>query len=167
MATSTIAWNKLQSFSAGSIPSGLAYDTHGHPADHPASAASLAPVGDYKGFGLGMMVSILCSLLGEGPIDSEIPPMFRAPLDKRRGISHCFLAVRIASFLPLSSFTLKLQRLALLVRSLPPMEGQQPLIPGDPEKNSVIHRSGTGIPVTKELYKEFIDVSERMEEAFV
>ena len=82
MATATVSWNKVLNHrrSGEPLPSGWAADAAGHDTSDAGAAAMLQPLGGYKGFGLGMAVEILCSLLADGPAADEILPMFTAPL---------------------------------------------------------------------------------------
>jgi ureidoglycolate dehydrogenase (NAD+) len=166
MATSTVAWNKMMRFAGGEIPSDWAFDLEGRPALRPEDAASLAPTGGYKGFGLGMMVSVLCCLLGDGPMDPDVPPMYKAPIEQRRSLSHCFLAIRVASFVPQDKFRRRLSEMAARIRALAAYQDSSPMVPGDPEKANFAQRSVTGIPVSLELRDEFLAVSPAFANAF-
>ena len=166
MATSTVAWNKMMRFAGGSIPEGWAFAEDGTPALRPEDATSLAPTGGYKGFGLGMMVSLLCCLLADGPMDPDVPPMYKAPIEARRGLTHCFVAVRISSFVDVEVFRRRLREMATRIRALPRLDEGAPMVPGDPEKAVFAERSRSGIPVTEALRDEFIAVSPAFAAAF-
>ena len=73
MATSLVSWNKIVNFrrEEKTIPSNWAFNQHGLPISDPHKAVSLNPAGEYKGFGLGMMVDILCALLSNSIICLE------------------------------------------------------------------------------------------------
>ncbi|ETR65342.1 MAG: hypothetical protein OMM_14403, partial [Candidatus Magnetoglobus multicellularis str. Araruama] len=78
MATSLVSWNKIKNFRRNDqkIPEHWAYNNNGEQVTDPHKAVSLSPAGEYKGFGLGMMVDILCSVLAEGLISKDILPMY-------------------------------------------------------------------------------------------
>ncbi len=162
MATSLAAWNKVKNARAAgtSIPPGWAYDESGAGVTDPHQARSLAALGGYKGFDLGMMVDILCALLANGPISKDIPPMFDAPLSVRRRISHFFIAVDISKFVPLDVFMNRLSEMATRVRATPAMDGavDAVMIAGDPEKRCQAVRLAEGIPMAEERYAELQDV---------
>lgn len=65
MATTTITWNKVKMHRERNAPlaPGLAADGKGESTTDPHIAESLFPIGGYKGFGLGMVVDILCGLM--------------------------------------------------------------------------------------------------------
>lgn len=162
MATSLAAWNKVKNArTAGStIPQGWAFDESGVGVIDPRRARSLAPLGGYKGFDLGMMVDILCALLANGPMSKDIPPMFDAPLSVRRRVSHFFIALDISKFVPLNVFMDRLREMAGRVRATPAMEGADDavMVAGDPEKRCYAVRIVEGIPMTDERFADLLGV---------
>jgi ureidoglycolate dehydrogenase (NAD+) len=153
MATSTVSWNKILNHRAqkAQLAAGWAADASGQPTRDADDARMLEPVGGYKGFGLGMFVEVLCGLLAGGPIAHEILPMFTAPLTERRNLSHFFAVIDIAAFTDPGAFRTRLTTLAQSIRAL----GKDVMIPGDPEKRALAHRSVHGIPMTEERFAEF------------
>lgn len=66
-ATSSITFNAVKATAAAGqrLSAGLVADAQGHETTDPSKAEQLMPIGDYKGFGLSMMVwtsSAPCSL---------------------------------------------------------------------------------------------------------
>ena len=74
MATSLVSWNKVvnRRRENSPIPASWAFDASGTPVTDPNRAVTLNPAGEYKGYGLGMMVDILCGILSGGPVGREI-----------------------------------------------------------------------------------------------
>ena len=169
MATSMVSWNKINNYrrEKKSIPNSWAFDEHGQGVTDPELARSLNPAGDYKGFGLGMMVDILCGLLAGGLVSNEIVPMYQLPLDaNKRMLSHFFVALDIEKFTQVNSFKARLQMMVDTIRSMPPtIDGQDVLVAGDPEKKSYLLRSSEGIPIDDAKFAEFIAVSPTFEMA--
>jgi len=167
MATSMVSWNKVMNYrmSGTQMPSGWAFDADGVDVVDPDLAVSLSPAGSYKGFGLGMMVDILCSLLAGGKISKDLRPMYQPPLDNsKREISHFFMAVDICRFTDLSMFKQQLQEMVARIRLLTPNDTEQPvMVAGDPEKSSKEHRLINGIPIGDQRFLEFLDISEKFE----
>jgi ureidoglycolate dehydrogenase (NAD+) len=163
MATSTVSWNKILNHRAQQLPlaAGWADDAQGQPTVDATAAHMLEPVGGYKGFGLGMLVEILCGLLAGGPIAHEILPMFTAPLTERRNLSHFFAVLDIAAFTDPATFRARLTALAHRIRGL----GADVMIPGDPEKRTLAHRSLHGIPMTDERFAEFVAIDPAFQSA--
>lgn len=171
MATSLAAWNKVGNArrTGKSIPLTWAFDDKGRSVSDANIAHSLAPVGGYKGFGLGMMVDILCALLASGPVSKDIPPMYGAPLSTRRNITHFFMAIDIAKFCDPTVFKTILQSMANRIRALPPTDDADDIVmvAGDPEKRTFVKRVHEGIPMDDEKFAEYLEISADFREALV
>jgi len=75
MATSVRAWGEVKKANrtGKNLPPNAYYDQQGRLAENPKDAYSALPMGDYKGFSLGLLIEILaCSLLGQ-PMSKNIP----------------------------------------------------------------------------------------------
>lgn len=167
MATSLVSWNKiLNSRRTGlALQEGWAFDASGHPTTDADAARSLAPAGSYKGFGLGMMVDILCGLLAGGPVARELLPMYQK-LPEKRDISHFFMALNISAFTDVAVFSSRLAAMAASIRALPALDpADPPQLPGDPEKRSWAIRSKDGIPMDRSKFDEFLEISPRFQTA--
>ncbi len=164
MATSATSWNKVLTYrrTQTQMPADWAHDADGQPTRDPALARMLEPSGGYKGFGLGMMVELLCGLLADGPISRELKPMFSTPLSERRHISHFFVAIRIEAFVGPDRFKSRLQSLVDGIRNLS-TETQPVMVPGDPEKKMREERLRKGIPMDSEKFDEFVAISREFE----
>lgn len=171
MATSTVSWNRVLDHRRTGRPlaPGWAADAAGSDTTDPAAAAMLQPLGGYKGFGLGMMVEILCSLLADGPAARELLAMYAAPLTARRQISHFFLVVKIDAFVAAGRFAERLAGLARQIRTAPAAVGNEAgvMVPGDPEKRSFAERSADGIPIDEAKLAELVELDPAFERAVV
>ncbi len=78
MATSLVSWNKLENKKLKNldIPDTWAFDDEGKSITNPNKAISLNPIGEYKGYGLAMMVDILCGILAGSLSSKDILPMY-------------------------------------------------------------------------------------------
>lgn len=166
MATSIVSWNKVRGRqgSGEALPLGWAFDSAGNATTDPTLAKSLNPTGGYKGFGLGMMVEILCGLLADGPIANEILTMYGAPIHARRSISHFLMAIDVSRFVDVRSFRARLQSLVAQIRAMPATHDSV-MVPGDPEKKAYLERSAAGIPVTQAVFAALCEVGEDFQEA--
>ena len=150
MATTLVTWNKLLRVrdEGGHLPAGWATDEEGEDTQDPQQTVALYPIGGYKGFGLGMMVDILCGLLTGMPFGRHISRMYADPLEERRYLGHFFMALRVDCFVPLDEFTERMQQMMVEVRSEPPRDtGDAVQVPGDPEKRAAMERLRSGIPL--------------------
>ncbi len=149
MATSRVSLNKIIAYREAEKPleSGWAVDFEGKPTNDPKLATSLLPIGEYKGYGLSAMISILSSLLTGMPFGPHINPMY--PLnDKQRKLGHFFLALDISKFQPVDVFKKRMKEMVDELRNIPPIDKNQPVIvAGDPEKINYGLRSKKGIPL--------------------
>lgn len=169
MATSLVSWNKIKIYRRKGVelPPGWAFDEAGNGVLDPDRARCLNPAGGYKGYGLGMMVDVLCGLLAGGLVSKDIKPMYAPPLDaSKRSISHFFMAIDIARFLDPELFKRNLQAVADRLRSLEPLSEEQPvMVAGDPEKKTLALRSVSGLPIDAVKFEEFLEVSADFREA--
>lgn len=162
MATTLVSWNKLLRHRRDSknIPSDWACDIRGDPTTNPDDAVSLLPIGGYKGFGLSMVIDIVCSLLSGMPFGRDITKMYADPIEKKRHLGHFFMAIDIARFTDATMFKERLRMIVDEVRSEPAKNSEIPvMVPGDPEKKMFDIRSNAGIPVSIAAYEEFKYIS--------
>jgi LDH2 family malate/lactate/ureidoglycolate dehydrogenase len=160
LATSNVSWNKVKNHRRSGEPlaPGWAFDARGEATLDARAAAMLSPIGGYKGQALGMLVELLCGLLADGPVATELLPMFTAPVTERRRISHFFAALRIDSFVDDARFRTRLAALVRALRELGEREGQV-MAPGDPEKRAFAERTRAGIPMFDDVFAQFLEVS--------
>ncbi len=162
MATSLSTWNRLLAYKqAGEqIPPDWGADAQGQPTTSPDLVASMLPIGGYKGFGLSMIVDVLCSLLTGMPFGRDISAMYAEPLSSKRMLGHFFLAIDVERFVGLAVFRQRMQAMMDAVRNEPPADPATPvLVAGDPEKETARRRLSEGIPVSPSRYTEFLEIA--------
>ena len=150
MATSKITFNKiLQLREEGAVaPPGVGADINGNESEDPNQIVNLLPVGSHKGYGLSLMVEILCSLLTGVPFGPHISGMYNAPIEKKRNLGHFFMAIRIDSFQDLNLFKKRMKQLAEELRNMEPLNSDTSVqVAGDPEKAVSMERKTNGIPL--------------------
>ncbi len=150
MATSVITFNKVLQLREENVfaPSGVGADEKGRETNDPHKIVNLLPVGGYKGYGLSLMVEILCSLLTGMPFGPHIPRMYDAPTSGKRNLGHFFAAIRVDAFMDVAIFKRRMRELATELRKEPPVDSKQPVqIAGDPEKKFSKYRKTKGIPL--------------------
>ncbi len=169
MATSLVSWNKIKNYrrTNESIPNHWAYDGAGNEVTDPHKAASLSPIGDYKGFGLGMMVEIFCALLSDSVIAKDMLAMFTSPAEAQRKVSHYFMAIDIEAFINKERFMEHLASMASRMRDLDPIGNEQVMVPGDPEKKAEKLRLQVGIPCLDEVIAEYLDINPEFETCII
>lgn len=162
-ATSAITFNAVRAAAAAgeTLPPGLVADAEGSPTTDPAKAEQLMPIGDYKGFGLSMMVDILCAVLSGMPNGNQVSRMFGDPLSEKRFLGHFFCALRIDAFRDTAAFKAELQDMADRVRAEPVIDPEirKVRVPGDPEKQAWRERIQKGLPIGVYDWKHLVSVS--------
>jgi LDH2 family malate/lactate/ureidoglycolate dehydrogenase len=158
MATSQVSWNKILRHRQSGEPLGddWAFDAEARPARDAEAARMLAPIGAYKGYGLAMMVEILCGVLTGMPFGRDIVRMYADPIETKRRLGHFFMAIDPGRFLDPALFRVRLQELIDRVRAEPAADPAQPvMVPGDPEKKTFAVRTAEGVPLSPRAAEEF------------
>src|SRR3989338_6765751 len=124
MATSVVTFNKIRQLREEKIkaPAGVGADAKGIETQDPEKITMLMPIGGYKGYGLSMVVEILCSLLSGMPYGPHIPKMFEAPMAQRRFLGHFIIAIKIDCFQDVRIFKKRLSLMMKELRSEPPLK---------------------------------------------
>jgi LDH2 family malate/lactate/ureidoglycolate dehydrogenase len=167
MATTTVALNKIVKAGAGgekSIPIGWAMDSEGNPSTDTAAALEglLMPLGGYKGSGLGLMVEVLCGVLGGGAMSNEVGGVHI--LDRPMNTSQMFMAIEVARFMPLEEFNARMETLIKIVKSSRPAHGfEEVLVAGDPEWRAEASRTQGGIPIEASVWSKLLELADELE----
>mmetsp|Transcript_150182 Transcript_150182/g.463444 ORF Transcript_150182/g.463444 Transcript_150182/m.463444 type:complete len:208 (-) Transcript_150182:97-720(-) len=161
MASTTVAAGKLEVChrKGQAMPLGWGVDGAGRLTPDPAVALTeggLTPLGGpeetagYKGYGLNMMVEILCAVLsGCGHVGPDVPP-WRADRTQEADYGHCFLCVDPGKVLADGSFQDRLGMYLARMRALPSAApGLDVAVPGDPERAQEDLARRTGVPLTE------------------
>ncbi len=152
MATTTVAANRIYKAVTNqepSIPLGWAMDREGRPTTDPKVALDggfVMPLGGYKGYGLAIMVEILCALLSGGAMSTELGGI--RVLDRPMNAAHMFLAISVDRFLPGGEFEPRMAKLIGMLKSAEPAAGfSEVLVAGEPEERIEADRLANGIPI--------------------
>jgi LDH2 family malate/lactate/ureidoglycolate dehydrogenase len=157
MATTVAAYGKvkLAAQRGESIPEGWMIDRSGKPILDPARAGegSLLPIGDYKGYGLALMISLLAGTLNGAAVGKETID-FNACHDGVTNTGQALIAVDPDAF---GERALFVERVSAVVRdiqesnTLPGIDRIR--IPGEGADASISSRQREGIPISNELLK--------------
>jgi len=149
MSTSTVAFGKVEIYNRRdeAIPDGWGCDKNGIQTHDPKEVlidggllplGGLETTGGYKGYGLGMMVEVLCGILGGAHYGPNIRHgrQVKKSTGKIADLGQCFMAIDPSSFAP--GFTDRMSDLMNTHRNLTPVAGGEAvLVPGDPEKKHI------------------------------
>ena len=179
MATSTVAVNKIRNAHRRGkpIPEGWAMDDQGKPTTDPQvgfTARRVTPVGgtrdlgSHKGYGLAMMVEILCAILtGAWAEPGEADEQGR-PVKSATQTGHFFLAIDPNVLRGGQEFGEDLDRMIDMLHATPPIDPAKPvMVAGDPEWATYAERVEHGVPLPDTLLDEIRDVVSRCNAPFL
>ena len=165
MATGVVAAGKLEiaARTGSSIPEGWAIDIDGNPVTEVNKVSGgILPLGGapelgaFKGFGLTVLVDILCSVLS----GTETVPEMDKELSARGRSSHFFGALNIASFMPVDEFKSRMDAMIKAHHDLPKVEGVDRIcLAGEVEKETENKRRREGIPLHPAVIKSLQELA--------
>ncbi|GGF25847.1 malate dehydrogenase [Aliidongia dinghuensis] len=169
MATSTAALGKITIASrvGKPIPDGWAVDPDGRSITDPDAALShrrLTPLGStramggHKGYGLAMMVEVLCTTLSGAQFGALRER--RDPDAARHDVGHFFLAIDPDAFREEGAFEADLDEMIDALRATRAADPAEPVqVAGDPEVRARAERQRNGIPLSARLAQELRDIA--------
>lgn len=140
------------------IPAGWATDAGGNPTTDPESAISgmLLPTGGAKGFGLAVIIDLLCGGLSGGGMGAEITSLFG---DKTvsYNCAHLFMGIDPAHFGDPDQFCARAQAYADVIRASRPLDPavSPPAMPGD-GKQAALATNAQGCPMAEKTYESLL-----------
>ncbi|MEI6694693.1 MAG: Ldh family oxidoreductase [Bacteroidota bacterium] len=173
MATSAVAYGKIQLYDKKNekIPLGWGIDDDGNVTDDPTKIkpgghGALLPLGGmditagYKGFGLAIVVEILCSILSGGNFLTQVgSPSKPEPT----GVSHFFMAINIEAFRPLIDFKMQLDDMIQLLKNSPLAVGRDEiLVAGQKEFEYEKYNIINGVPLIQPIVDDLLKEGEKV-----
>lgn len=161
IALSNVAGGKimLAEKNGQSIPLGWALDKEGRPTTDAHAGFSdgglLLPVGAHKGYGMVVMLDILCGLLSGGVTSSKV--LGTTDFKSQGNMGTCFMmaAIDVERLMPVDVFKARMGEMIQEIKDCPKAEGvQEILLPGEIEARAVAERSANGIPITLPILRE-------------
>jgi LDH2 family malate/lactate/ureidoglycolate dehydrogenase len=158
LSTVTVGKLLLANKKGEKIPLDWATDSEGHPTDDPAKALSgfLLPIGAHKGFGLAVMIEILCGVVMGGSFLHELKSMVSFP-DQPSSTCHLMIAVNLTSIISQRELESRMSSFCETLKRTPMWDPtKEILVPGEIEHRTHLKRAETGIPIPKKLYEELV-----------
>jgi len=169
MAMSKVSGGKVRLFAKNNqkIPQSWIMDPQGKKTDDPnnlAKGGALLPFGEYKGYGLAVMIEILAGVLtGAGRL-REVKSWLKTS-DAPIYTGHCFIAINIANFISLEDFIERLDWVVKELKSSPLAEGSKGVfVPGEIEYEIEQKRRTEGIPISEQIWKDLQELSDTYQE---
>lgn len=156
-ATTTVPRGKIEVYNRKEKPlnHGWAIDAEGHETTDPQTAlkGALLPLGGFgvdngghKGYGLGLLVEILCGVLSGGTFGLDLPLPSDGP--KPGVISHFFGAIRIDAFRDVAAFKADMDRELRTFKDSRKAPGQERIyVAGEIEYEKTLYNRAHGVPV--------------------
>ena len=166
MATSIVAAGKVRAKSAKGepTPDGWIIDGNGNPTVDPEiflkgdrgepGGGMLLPLGGYKGFGLSIIVDLLCGALMEAGCSST---------DLSRGNGVVMSAIKIHSFTAIEQFTDSVDGLIRSLKNTPTAPGYDEIfMPGELEFRAYEKRRKTGIEIDAQTWRNLKSIAKKL-----
>jgi len=122
--------------------------------------------GSHKGYALGAMVDILSGVLSGANFGPWVPPFATAGFMSTvesvgNGTGHFLGAMRVDAFRPVDAFLEDMDKWIDRFKGANAVDGQQVLVPGDPERLLEAERKVSGIPLLEPVIKDLESLGER------
>ena len=138
------------------IPLGWATDSDGRPTTDPNVGFNgfLLPLGGHKGFGLSLLVDILCGVITGGSFQHDLKSMYRYPNDPSN-TAHLMIALNPLAIMSKEQMKERMAEFIATVKESPMWDpDSEMLLPGEIEHRKEQERLRYGIPVPVTLYEE-------------
>jgi L-2-hydroxycarboxylate dehydrogenase (NAD+) len=144
---------RLQAQRNEPMPVGWMIDREGKPLTDPKRADDglLLPIGEYKGYGLSLIIGLLAAALNRAAFGADIFDMHK---DQTRptntGQSIC--AIAVDTFMPVDTFKREVDRHVRTIRNAERLPGVERIyVPGEQSHAKLQQRSRNGVPMPKPL----------------
>ncbi len=166
MATSIVPVGKITVYERAGleIPYGWGIDRNGEVSTDPTKVfpdGALMPLGGtdemrgYKGYGLALLVEILCGVLAGAAFGNQVDP------DDKQFVSHighCFMALRTDAFRPLVDFKRDMDTLIRQLKEAPKAVGHDRIyIHGEKEFERTERSQREGVPLLPKVVRSLIE----------
>ena len=166
ISLSAVAGGKLllASKKGEKIPLDWATDKEGRPTDDPDKgfAGFLLPVGGHKGYGLALMVDLLCGILTGGAYLHGLKGMYKYPDDPSL-TGHFFIAINPLALMEKDILKERMDDFYQQIKSSPMWDtSREMLMPGELEYRTEIKRKQEGIALPQELVVELNELAKNL-----
>ncbi|MCP8616320.1 Ldh family oxidoreductase [Salirhabdus salicampi] len=138
-----------------SIPLGWALDSSGQPTTDTAEAlkGNVLPIGEYKGYGIALMVEILSGVLTGADFSTK---MVDHDADGKRNVGHLFISLNLEHFTDPVTFQSRLAELTDSIKNAPRVnEEQEVFLPGEQEMRVKANQQPDHVYLTDRSYQVF------------
>jgi LDH2 family malate/lactate/ureidoglycolate dehydrogenase len=155
MAPTVAAYGKvrLKAQRGEPLPVGWMIDRYGKPLTDAkrADEGYLLPIGDYKGYGLSLIIGILAGALNGAALGRDVID-FVKETGKPTNTGHAVAAIAIGAFMPPQQFKLAVDAVIRDIRVSRRLPGVERIyLPGEQSHAKFLERSANGVPMPKPL----------------
>jgi LDH2 family malate/lactate/ureidoglycolate dehydrogenase len=164
MAPTVAAFGKvrLKAQRGEKMPVGWMTDREGKPLTDPkrADEGLLLPIGDYKGYGLSLIIGLLAGTLNAAAFGREVIDFVKEP-GKKTNTGHAIVALAVDTFTPALEFKRQVDVAARTMRSAERLPGVDRIwLPGEQSHQKRHDRLRHGVPMPKSL-RDSLDATAR------
>jgi LDH2 family malate/lactate/ureidoglycolate dehydrogenase len=164
MAPTVAAYGKvrLKAQRGEQMPVGWMIDRDGKPLTDPkrADEGYLLPIGDYKGYGLSLIIGILAGALNGAALGRDVVD-FVKETGRATNTGHAVAAIAVESFMPPQAFKHAVDAVIRDMRNSRRLPGVERIfLPGEQSHAKYVERSQNGVPMPKPL-RESLDALAR------
>jgi L-2-hydroxycarboxylate dehydrogenase (NAD+) len=164
MAPTVAAYGKvrLKAQRGEPMPVGWMIDKEGRPLTDPkrADKGHLLPIGDYKGYGLSLIIGLLAGALNRAAIGRQVID-FVKETGKATNTGQAMAAIAIETFMPPAEFKRGVDELIRDIRNSRRLPGVERIwLPGEQSHAKLLDRRAHGVPIPKAL-RESLDAVAR------
>lgn len=164
MATSVVAQGKIiQAKKEGtSIPKGWAVDPNGNKTSDTelALAGAMLPFGGPKGYAIGLLIQILCSVLSGANTDRNIPSFWNNFQDPQN-LGNFFGVLRIDAFQTPDQFYSQIKILVDAIKTSRPGPGiETVMLPGEIEFNAQLRAEKEGVELSQAISQDILSLAD-------
>jgi LDH2 family malate/lactate/ureidoglycolate dehydrogenase len=155
MAPTVAAYGKvrLKAQRGETMPIGWMIDREGKPLTDPkrADEGHLLPIGDYKGYGLSLIIALLAGMLNRAAVGREVID-FVKETGKATNTGQAIMALSVDAFMPPAEFKRSVDGFIRDIRQSRRLPGVDRIwLPGEQSHAKCLDRRARGIPMPKPL----------------
>jgi LDH2 family malate/lactate/ureidoglycolate dehydrogenase len=146
------------------IPLGWATDSGGRPTTDPQVGFNgfLLPLGGHKGFGLSLLVDILCGVITGGSFQHQLKSMYRYPGDPSN-TAHLMIVIKPLALISKQQMKERMSDFINTIKESPMWDpDSEMLLPGEIEYRKEQERRRDGIPIPAALYDELAAIGSEL-----
>jgi LDH2 family malate/lactate/ureidoglycolate dehydrogenase len=155
MAPTVAAYGKvrLKAQRNEQMPVGWMIDKEGKPLTDPkrADEGHLLPIGDYKGYGLSLIIGLLAGALNRAALGRDVID-FVKETGKATNTGQAIAAIAIEAFMPAADFKRSVDQVVRDIRGSKRLPGVERIfLPGEQSHAKLLERRAHGVPMPKAL----------------